>query len=192
MRPMTNYLRALAACALLVTICQAGGSPTPRFTQTPGSGALTFHFVQAGAESEGSFGKFSTELTYDENNLAASTLKVTVQIASLATQEKDRDKELASANLFDAAKFPTAQFVAGSLAKRGSAVEAVGKLTLRGVTRELRLPLTIRKTAAGVEISGETTIRRLEYGVGQGDWKSTEWVGDEVKLQYKVPLSRAQ
>ncbi len=90
MRAMTNYLRALAGCALLVTTCVAAGSP-PRFTQAPGTGALTFRFVQAGAETEGSFGKFSTELAYDENNLAASTLKVTVQIASLATQDKDRD-----------------------------------------------------------------------------------------------------
>ena len=148
--------------------------------------------MQAGAETEGSFGKFSTELAYDENDLAASTLKVTVQIASLATQDKDRDAELAGANLLDAGKFPTAQFTASSLAKRGNGLEAVGKLTLHGVTRELRLPLTIRKTANGVEISGETTIRRLDYGVGQGDWKSTEWVGDDVTLQYKVPLTRAQ
>jgi polyisoprenoid-binding protein YceI len=64
----------------------------------------------------------------------------------------------------------------------------VGKLTLRGVTRELRVPLTIRKVGAGLEISGEVTVRRLDYGVGQGEWKSTEWVGNDVKLQYKVPL----
>lgn len=190
MRAATHFLRALAACALLVT-ATAAASP-PRFAQAPGAGALTFRFVQAGAETEGSFREFSTELAYDENNLAASTLDVTVQIASLATQDKDRDAELAGANLLDAAKFPTAKFTASSLAKRGDRLEAIGKLTLHGTTHELRLPLTIRKTATGVEISGETTIRRLEYGVGQGDWKSTEWVGDDVKLQYKVPLARAQ
>jgi len=188
---MTNYLRALSACALLVTTCVAAGAP-PRFTQAPGSGALKFRFVQAGAETEGAFGRFSTALAWDENNLAASTLEVTVQIASLATQDKDRDDALAGAELLDAGKFPTAQFTASSLVKRGSGLEAVGKLTLHGITRELRLPLTIRKTASGVEISGETTIRRLDYGVGQGDWKSTEWVGDDVTLQYNVPLTRAQ
>ncbi len=191
MKTMTNYLRALATCALLATTCVAAGAP-PRFAQAPGTGALTFRFVQAGAETEGSFRKFSTELAYDENNLAASTLKVTVQIASLATQDQERDTELAGANLLDTKKFPTAQFMASSLARRGNGLEAVGKLTLHGVTRELHLPLTIRKTAAGVEIAGETTIRRLDYSVGQGDWKSTEWVGDDVKLQYKVPLTRAQ
>ena len=191
MKIMTNYLHALAAGALLLTTCAAAGTP-PRFAQTPGSGALTFRFVQAGAETEGTFRKFSTELCYDENNLAASTLKVTVQVASLDTQEKERDGILASADMLDAKQFPTAQYAATSLAKRGDALEAVGKLTLHGVTREVRLPLTIRKTAGGVEISGEFTLHRLDFGVGQGDLKSTEWVGNDVKLQYKVPLTRAQ
>ena len=68
----------------------------------------------------------------------------------------------------------------------------MGKLTLRGVTRDLRAAAArFAPTASGVELSGETTIRRLDYGVGQGDWKSTETVGDEVKLQYQVPLARA-
>jgi polyisoprenoid-binding protein YceI len=56
----------------------------------------------------------------------------------------------------------------------------------------VRLPLTVRPTPDGVELSGTATIKRLEFGVGQGEWKSTEWVGDEVKLQYKVPLARAR
>ena len=53
-------------------------------------------------------------------------------------------------------------------------LEAVGKLTLRGVTHDLRLPLTIKPTADGLELSAKTAIKRLDYGVGQGDWKSTE------------------
>jgi polyisoprenoid-binding protein YceI len=187
---MTNYLAWICAGALLATSV-AAGAPPPHFSQAPGSGGLTFSFVQAGAATSGAFRQFSTELAYDEGNLAASTLKVTVQIGSLSTEDKDRDDTLAGAELLDAKQFPTAQYLASSLVKRGDGLEAVGKLTLHGVTHDLRLPLTIRKTAGGVEISGETTIRRLDFGVGQGDWKSTEWVGDEVKLQYKVPLTRA-
>ena len=63
---------------------------------------------------------------------------------------------------------------------------------MRGVTRDLRLPLKIVKTAAGLELSGETAIKRLDYGVGQGEWKTTEGVGDEVKIQYKVALVKAK
>ena len=186
-----------AAAAKPTPAPAAAATPAParatatRYVQAEGA-SLTFAFVQAGAENTGSFRQFATELQYDANRLAASSLKVTVQIASLDTQDKDRDTELQGADLFDAKKYPTAQFVASSFAKGANGgVEAVGKLTLRGVTHELRIPLSIHSTANGVELSGETTIRRLEYGVGQGDYKSTEWVGDEVKLQYKVPLAKA-
>jgi polyisoprenoid-binding protein YceI len=207
---MTSYRARLGAFILLAaSACSGADTPAPkpaptakatpapanatatRYVQAKGA-SLTFAFVQAGAENSGAFRQFATELHYDANQLASSSLEVTVQIASLDTQDKDRDTELLGADLFDAKKHPTAQFVASMFAKGANGnVEAVGKLTLRGVTRDLRLPLSIRSTAHGVEISGETTIRRLEYGVGQGDWKSTEWVGDEVKLQYKVPLAKA-
>lgn len=204
MTSMTNYLAPLGAVLLLVSgACPAADTPSAkpaatvpakasptRYVQANG-GTLTFAFVQAGAENHGAFRQFTTELHYDANQLAGSSLKVTVQIASLDTQDRDRDTELQGADLFDAKQHPTAQFVATSFVKGARGVEAVGKLTLRGVTRDLRLPLSIQSTASGVELSGETTIRRLDYGVGQGDWKSTEWVGDEVKLQYKVPLTKA-
>ncbi len=204
MIPMTNYRARLGAILLLAAgLCPAADTPPPkppataaakgtpaRYVQAKGA-TLTFAFVQAGAENQGAFREFATELHYDASQLAASSLKVTVQIASLDTQDRDRDTELQGADLFDAKKYPTAQFVASSFAKGARGVEAVGKLTLRGVTHDLRLPLSIQSTATGVELSGETTIKRLDYGVGQGDWKSTEWVGDEVKLQYKVPLTKA-
>jgi polyisoprenoid-binding protein YceI len=199
MTSQASYRARLGAFVLLAAgVCSGADTPAARpastanrYVQAKGA-SLTFAFVQAGAENSGAFRQFATELQYDPNQLATSSLKVTVQIASLDTQDKDRDTELQGADLFDAKKYPTAQFVASSFAKGANGrVEAVGKLTLRGVTQDLRLPLSIQSTANGVELSGETTIKRLEYGVGQGDWKSTEWVGDEVKLQYKVPLAKA-
>ena len=169
----------------------AGNMATAAHYRQAAGASLTFSFMQAGAESRGSFRQFATELAWDEKNPAAGSLKVTVQTASLDTQDKDRDDALAGADLFDVKKFPTAQYTASSFAKRADGgLEAVGKLTLRGVTKDLRVPLAIRVTAGGVELSGEVTIKRLAFGVGQGDWKSTDGVGDDVRLQYKVPMSR--
>jgi len=169
----------------------ATASGATHYQQPATGGSLTFTFIQADDANQGSFGKFLTDMSYDEKNLAGSRLTVTVQIGSVTTQDKDRDDTLKSADLLDAAKFPTARYTATSLAcNAGGAIEAVGKLQLHGVTRDLRVPLQIRSTAGGIEISGETSIKRLDYGIGQGDWKSTDEVGDEVKLQFKVPLSR--
>jgi polyisoprenoid-binding protein YceI len=197
---MTNYIPALAAMACLFsgaslaaeTPTAPARAATPRYVQAPSGSSLTFTFVQEGAASKGSFKQFATELRYDEKSPATGSLNVKVQTASVDTQDKDRDEMITGSDLFDAQKFPAAQYVANSLVKRADGgVEAVGKLTLRGVTRDLRLPLKITPTAAGLELSGEAAIRRLDFGVGQGDWQSTASVGDEVKLQYKVALVKA-
>jgi polyisoprenoid-binding protein YceI len=214
---MTNYFSALVLTALLGgTACAddqtpatakpvvkpaaapAAAAPAPstaaaslsHYVQSAGS-SLGFTFEQVGAQSNGSFKQFATTFDYDEKNLAASRLNVKVQIASLDTQDKDRDSTLNGADLFDSQKFPAATYAASSLAKGANGVEAVGKLTIRNVTKDLRVPLTIKPAGAGLELSGTVTIKRLDYGVGQGEWKSTESVGDAVKLTYKVILNKA-
>jgi polyisoprenoid-binding protein YceI len=211
---MTNYFAAMTAAAALVAgACSAADAPAPpattkpaaaqaaapvagglpRYVQAPAGASLTFTFVQEGADSKGSFKQFTTELVFDEKSPATGSLKVQVQVASVDTQDKDRNEMITGSDLLDAQKFPTAQYVASAFAKNpdGSLV-AVGKLTLRGVTRELRLPLKISRNATGLDLSGETAIKRLDFGVGQGDWKSTESVADEVKIQYKVSLVKAK
>jgi polyisoprenoid-binding protein YceI len=211
---MTNYIVAMTAgVALLAGACHAADTPpapkpaavspaaapapatsvaVQRWAQAPGS-SLTFTFDQAGAASKGSFKQFSTELAYDDKSPAAGSLNVKVQIASIDTQDQERNDMLVSADLFDASKFPTAQYTSSGFSRTAAGgLEAVGKLTLRGLTRDLRLPLKIVPTAAGLELSGATSIKRLDYGVGQGDWQSTEGVADEVEIQYKVALVKAK
>ena len=210
---MTNYFVPFAAVAVLLSAaCSAADPPAPKASPVPpaaapakpagtSSGAvnykqaagasLAFSFVQAGAKNHGSFRQFSTTFTWDEMHPNACKLEVTVQIASLDTQDKDRNDTMAGPDLLDAKKFPTARYSADSCVHAGGGTEAVGKLTLHGVTKDLRVPLTIKPAASGLELSGEVTIKRLAFGVGQGDWNSTEMVGDDVTLQYKVPVSRS-
>lgn len=216
------FVLLAAAAVLSSAACSAADPPAPRPSTTPPAPApakpagasiaaapagtsssaanyrqaagasLAFSFMQAGAENHGSFRQFSTTFTWDEKNPAACKLEVTVQTASLDTQDKDRNDTMAGPDLLDARKFPTARYSAGSCARRADGgTEAVGKLTLHGVTKDLRVPLAVKPVASGLELSGEVTIKRLAFGVGQGDWNSTESVGDDVKLQYKVPLSRS-
>jgi polyisoprenoid-binding protein YceI len=199
---MTNYLGALACAALISISAAAADKPAaakpatpapataapPHYTQT--GGTLEFTFDQGGAASKGSFKKFSTALDYDEKNPSAGKLNVTVQIASIDTQDKDRNDLLVGADLFDAPKHPTATY-SGTLAKAGAGLEAVGKLTIRGIAKDVRLPLTLRPTATGLDLSGEIRIKRLDFGVGQGEWKATESVGDVVTIAYKVALAKS-
>jgi polyisoprenoid-binding protein YceI len=188
-----NYLVFLVAALLFGAAMAADPPPVAagRYLQAAGS-SLRFTFTQLGAEGSGQFGRFTTGFTYDDANPAAGSLEVKIDIASLDTQDAERDEALKGAELFDAKAHPTATYVAKTLARGPGGLEAVGKLTLRGVSKDLRLPLALKTTAAGLELSGQTSIKRLDYGVGQGEWQSTESVGDEVKIQYKVMLVRAK
>jgi polyisoprenoid-binding protein YceI len=200
---MTNYLAAVLLGAVIVAGAsgasaadQAAVKPAAagtKYQQANTGSNLSFTFTQLDAASTGQFKTFATELRYDEANLAQGSLVVRVMIDSLDTQDGERDGTLKGADLFDAAKYPAATFAANTFMRNATGgLEAVGKLTLRGVSKDLRLPITLKPTTNGLELTGQTTIKRLDFGVGQGEWKSTDSVGDEVKIQYKVALVKVK
>ena len=156
---MTNYLAALAALCIAAGASAASrrepaapAAPSLSGRRTTGRGPAARSRSRSirpapRARVRSSSSRPSSRTT--RRTSRRSSLNVKVQIASLDTQDKDRDSTLAGAELFDAQKFPTATYVASSLARDANGrLEAVGKLTLRGVTRDLRIPLVIKPTAA--------------------------------------------
>jgi polyisoprenoid-binding protein YceI len=197
---MTHYLATPALAFLFAGAALAAENsaapaapPAARYQQAATGNSLNFTFTQLGAESTGQFRKFTTTFAYDGSDPRTGSLEVRIEIGSLDTQDAERDEALKGADLFDSKTHPTATYVASTLARNAAGgLEAVGQLTLRGVKKDLRLPLVLKTTVDGLELSGRTSIKRLDYGVGQGEWKSTESVGDEVQIQYKVILVRAK
>jgi polyisoprenoid-binding protein YceI len=183
--------------ALSVTAVSAGSwamaAASLHYTLDPAKSTLEYAFVQAGAQNKGTFKKYTTTLDFAADNLAASKLDVVVDMTSLDTGDKERDDTLRGADLFDVAKYPQARFTSAQIVKTAQGFDAVGKLTLRGVSRDTHVPFTLRTvTEQGKQVSyltGKTILKRLEFGVGQGDWKSTEWVGDDVTISYSVRLT---
>jgi polyisoprenoid-binding protein YceI len=173
----------------------ADATPVTHYTLDQTKSTLEFQFVQAGAQNKGKFNRFAVTLDLSPDNLAASKLDVVVETSSLDTGDKERDDTLKGADLLSVAKFPQARFTSTQIAKTANGYDAVGKLTLRGVSRDIHVPFTFRtadeqgKPAA--YLLGKTTIKRLDFGVGQGDWKSTEWVGNEVSVSYSLRLVTA-
>jgi polyisoprenoid-binding protein YceI len=64
----------------------------------------------------------------------------------------------------------------------------VGALTLRGVTKDVPIDFQFIKTAAAAKLEGSAKLKRLDFGAGKGDWKSTEWVADAVKISFSLVL----
>jgi polyisoprenoid-binding protein YceI len=190
----------LASVVILAVMVGAGPGGAARaadagpahYTLDPAKSALEYQFVQAGAQNKGKFTKFTVTLDFSPDNLATSKLDVVVEMASSDTGDKERDDTLKGADLFSVAKFPQAHFTSTQITRTANGYDAAGKLTLRGVSRDIHVPFSF-KTAdeqgkpAGY-LLGKTTIKRLDFGVGQGDWKSTEWVGNDVSVSYSLRL----
>jgi polyisoprenoid-binding protein YceI len=124
--------------------------------------------------------------------LPKSKFDVAIEVASVDTRDKERDKQLLAPELFDATKQPLAKYVATTFVAKGSTFEAQGKLTLRGVTRDVPVSFTfVTATEAGKTVAtlkGTADIKRLQFGVGQGEWKSTEWISDDVQIAFNLRL----
>jgi len=184
----------LLTAALLVPwgALAADAPGVTHYALDPAKSSLEFSFMQAGAANKGRFTRFQVGFDFAAENLAASRLDVIIEMNSVDTGDQERDETLKGGDLFAVAKFPQAHFAASQINRTASGYEAVGKLTIRGVTRDARVPFSFRTAtengaAVGV-MSGKTSVQRLDYGVGQGDWKATDQVGNEVAVSFTLRL----
>jgi polyisoprenoid-binding protein YceI len=190
---LTAIFLATASGPCLAAAAPASAPAVTHYVLDAPRSSLEFTFQQAGAQNKGKFTRFAVSFDFSPDNLAASRLEVTVEIGSLDTGDQERDDTLRSADLFALAKFPQAHFAASQFNKTAGGYEAIGKLTIRGVTRDTRVPFTFRTADEhGVAVgymSGKTSIRRLDFGVGQGEWKATDQVGNEVGVSFALRLT---
>lgn len=197
---MATRLLPLASAALLAAALPtfAATSTAPagvtHYTLDPTHSALKFQFKQAGADSQGRFRKFGVVLRFSDGNLDASKLEVTVDVNTIDTGDEERDDTLRGPELFNVAKFPQASFSASKISRVAAGrYEATGTLTIRDVARTVRVPFAFRTAneqgvSAGY-MTGRVTINRLDFGVGQGEWKATDQVANEVEITFGLRLA---
>ena len=178
---------ATALLGALLTATVAHAAPAS-YAADPQSSKLEFTGVQAGADFKGVFHKFTAAVDFAPDALPASHLDVQIDMNSVDSQDKDRDKTIHGSDVFDVAHFPTAHYVTKSITKTASGYSAVGSLTMHGVTKDVPIDFQFAAAGGGAKLDGTAKLKRLDFGVGQGDWKSTEWVADLVKVNFSLVL----
>lgn len=164
------------------------------------AGATDYHVLPAsrlgfsgsfqGATFEGSFAKWTAQISYDPAQLVTSRFDVTVDTASARTGDNDRDSALPGADFFNVARFPTAHFVSSGFRQAGGRVVVDGQLTLRGVTRPVSLDVTFVPNAQGATLDASGTLNRLDYGVGGGEYADTSVIGAPVQVRAHLLLGK--
>jgi polyisoprenoid-binding protein YceI len=187
---MTNRRStSLALLAALFLPAAAGAAgPAASYSADPQQSRLEFTGVQAGAEFKGSFHKFTAAVDFSPETLAGARIEVQIDLSSVDSGDKDRDTTIRGPDIFDVAHSPTAHYLTRSFTKTASGYAAAGALTLRGVTKDVPIDFQFTPGPAGAKLTGTAKLKRLDFGAGKGDWKTTEWVADEVKISFSLAL----
>ena len=146
---------------------------------------------QMGVPVEGRFKRFSAQVSFDPARPAEGKASVEIDIASFDLGAEDFNRETVKPEWFNAAKFPKATFVTSAIKPAGPGkFEAAGKLTIKGLTRDIVAPVSF-KTEAGQQVfEGMLPIKRLQFNIGEGEWKDTSTVADDVQIKFRLVTAR--
>jgi polyisoprenoid-binding protein YceI len=155
----------------------------------PSQSHLSFTAIQNDSPLTGQF-NFKGEGHFDPQQLEASNVTVTIDLASVKTSYQEADDMLKNSDWFDILHFPQATFTAKKfvlIPKTQNHYEAPGTLTIRNKTLPVTLHFVLDKyTNKDAHATGELTLRRTQFGVGQGEWASTSAVKDDVKVNFDL------
>jgi len=147
------------------------------------------------AKTSGRFQKFSGTIKLNAADISKSSVDVTIDAASVNTDNEARDKHLRSADFFDTAKYPTITFKSTSVKEVAKGkLEVTGDFTLRGVTKRITIPITNAGTQPGMQpgsvvagfIDGAVTINRNDYGIKYGPGV----LGDDVAISLNIEAGK--
>jgi len=191
-------LRALsfaAACFMLASLCQPAAAADPAITLVAPQSEVGFTIKQMGVPVNGRFKRFAVQTNFDPKSPQTSQVTLRFELAS-ATVSADADPELGKPDWFATAKFPQATFAStGIKALGGGKFEVAGKLSIKGSSRDVVVPMQLTQQAQAnaadglvSTVTGGLAIKRLDFKVGEGDWADTSFVANDVQVKFKLVL----
>lgn len=176
-------------CAALLIPAAAQAEPPPA-TLLPEQSQIVFVTRQMGVPVEGRFKKFDARIAFDPRKPDGGSVTLQIDSASAGLGIPQSDAELPKPEWFDSARFPKAEFRSTRLkAISGGLFEVAGKLTIKGNTRDVVVPVEIVQSGGQSTATGSLTIQRLAFKIGEGEWTDTSMVADDVQVRFKLVLT---
>ncbi|MFM2396863.1 MAG: hypothetical protein RLZZ144_113 [Pseudomonadota bacterium] len=170
---------------LMMSVSTVGATEFKEFQ--PASSSVTFVSKQMGVPVEGRFKKFAAQIAFDLTKPEKSTAKIDIEMASIDTGSAEVNSEVATVGWFNTKTFPQANFVSGGLKKIDAThFQAVGKLTIKGKTRDINAPFTVNQQADRLVLEGNLPIRRGDFAIGSGIWADSDVVAEEVQIRFRL------
>jgi polyisoprenoid-binding protein YceI len=163
-----------------------------KWRSIPADSSLEFVVTFEGAESTGKFEIFSAELGFEAESIGTSSLRVIVDVRSATMSSADLDEAISEKTWFDSAAYPEASFNSTVMHQtEKQEFLAQGEVSIKGVVRELDLPLNISIEGDRMELSGKATLSRMDFGIGTGEWESDSSIAHAVDVRFKLLMQKA-
>lgn len=178
--------RSLTLGAVLMT---AGIAANLAFAQVDvAKSAVTAVAKQIGVSMEGKFKRFDATVAFDPAKLATSSARVDIDMTSFEIGDAVTTKELRGKDWFDVAKYPKATFVSTAIKPAAAAgkFDVAGKLTIKGKSMDVVVPATYRKDGASQIFEGALPVKRNAFNIGDGEWKDTSVIADEIQIKFRI------
>ena len=142
---------------------------------------------------EAQFKKFTAQFAFDPARPQDGKAQIEIDLNSFDIGFAEYNEDAKGKNWFDARNFPLAKFVSTSIRTLGDGrFEARGPLTIKGRTNEAVAPFTYKADAAGGVFEGAFVIKRLHYNIGDGVWRDTSVVADDVQIKFRIVVAAAK
>ena len=151
---------------------------------------IAFTSKQMGVPVDGKFRRFEAQVAFDPKKPETAKIGFTIDLASASIGTAETEAELAKPDWFNTKAFPQATFQSTAVkALGGGKFEVSGKLAIKAVGQDVVVPVTLVQAGANTTASGVFGIKRLDFRIGDGDWKDTSMVADAVQVKFKLVLT---
>jgi len=141
----------------------------------------------------GSFSNFDAQINFNPDDLAGSKVVVSIDMSSADAGDADRNGALPGKEWFFVKSFPRGKFEStGFTHLGGDAYEVAADLTLRGVTKSVILPFSLKIEDDHAVMEGKLALNRRDYNIGTGMWKAQDWVVHEVTVVVRVEANKPE
>ncbi|MBI5625849.1 MAG: YceI family protein [Nitrosomonadales bacterium] len=180
-------IRLLVVPLLFVASLAAG---TEFSVLLPQQSSITFVSKQMNVPVEGSFRKFTAQISVDPTKPETGKARIELDLASIDTGNTDADEEVAGKAWFDSKNNPIASFTSESINSTGKGqYQVTGKLTIKGKALDAKAPFTLRQAGGVLLIEGAFPLKRLDFNIGSGIWGDTSVVADEVQIRFSFTVA---
>lgn len=139
-------------------------------------------FSSSTGDPEGIFKTIKGDIQFDQNDLAASSCDLKIDVNSINTGNGMKNKHANGNKWFDSDNYPLIEFKSNKFAKTETGYSVSGTMKMHGIEKEMTLPFTFSNNV----FKSTFSVNRIDFNIGE----SMKKVSDDIKLEISLPVNK--